>query len=135
MLTMVLEIDSRYQKYVEENLSNTIVNNLIYLQKIYGKFTNCWAEYDDNGFVEIQCETLDGLHLMAKEIRLLERFSMNNNPETLDYVSPRTQNEFLRLMDEMDDDMLEFQDEASDLVYGMLETQQIVPPKTKEIYV
>ena len=133
MLTMVLEIDSRYQKYVEEKLSNTIVNNLIYLQKIYGKFTNCWAEYDDNGFVEIQCET-EWL-FMAKEIRLLERFSMNNNPETLDYVSPRTQNEFLRLMDEMDDDMFEFQDEASDLVYGMLETQQIVPPKTKEIYV
>ena len=72
---------------------------------------------------------------MAKEIRLLERFSMNNNPEILDYVSPRTQNEFLRLMDEMDDDMFEFQDETSDLVYGMLETQQIVPPKTTEIYV
>ncbi len=135
MFTMVLEIDSRYQNYVEDNLSNTIVNILMYLQKYNGMFINCGAEYDENGFVEICCETENGLHLLAKEIRLLERYSMNKHPKILDYVSPRTENEFLRLMDEMDDDMFDFQDETSDLVYGMLETQKIVPPKTTEIYV
>ena len=58
---------------------------------------------------------------------------MNQNPEVLDFVSPRTQSQELCLEDEMMDDMIEFQDETRDLVYGMLQKLEYIPSRSLDI--
>ena len=131
--TMVLEVEERYRDFIEKNMSDTLVNVMIYLQELTGKYQNSWIEYDENGFIEIRCESLNGLHVFAKEIRLLERYCMNQNPAVFDFVSPRTQSQELCLEDEMMDDMIEFQDETRDLVYGMLQKLEYIPSRSLDI--